>query len=153
VPLAALAGGLCAVFGAVRATKADRTAPSPETAAPAERPAAPQTTPPDRAQAGIEQIERWVADKKLPPRGADAFRTQMALRLAASGADRKTVETWLGRAAPAPGAPPSSVAAAASAAAGPEAAAPDYSALTPEEREVIGMNANFIRAARLSNPR
>jgi hypothetical protein len=77
----------------------------------------------------------------------------MAVRLAASGADRAAVEAWLARTVSAPVAQPPHVAAAADSApdSAPETAAPDYSKLTPEEREVIGMNANYIHATRLNN--
>jgi len=96
-----------------------------------------------RADDGIERIERIVSDRKMPSHGAAAFRAQMAPRLVAAGADRHVVESWLRRTVPPPAAQPRH-------ADDPviESAVhtPDYSKLTSEEREVIGMNANFIHA-------
>jgi hypothetical protein len=97
----------------------------------------------DRAKKGIERIEAIVSDKGLSARNAAVFRAQMAPRLVAAGADRQVVESWLRQTVPPPVAPPP---AAADVTAVPETSTPDFSTLTPEEREVIGMNANFIHA-------
>jgi hypothetical protein len=107
-------------------------------------PVRPSTQARERAEAGIGRIERIVAERKMPTRAAEVFRTQMANRLAASGADRAVVKAWLDRTVPAT--PVRSVATTA-AAAEPEQTPFDVSMLTPEEREVIGMNANFIHAS------
>lgn len=97
----------------------------------------------ERAEDGIGRIERIVSDKKLTARNAAAFRAQMAPRLVAAGADRHIVESWFRQTLPPPAAQPRQSDDPASDSA---AQTPDYSKLTPEEREVIGMNANFIHA-------
>jgi len=104
-----------------------------------------------RAETGIGRIERIVSERKMPTRAAEAFRTQMANRLAASGADRAVVKAWLDRTVP-----PTPVRSVALTAAEAEPEQPPFDMsglLTPEEREVIGMNANFIHAATHSNTR
>lgn len=97
----------------------------------------------DRAKKGIERIEAIVSDKGLSARNAAVFRAQMAPRLVAAGADRQVVESWLRQTVPPPVA---QTPAAADVTAVPKTKTPDFSTLTSEEREVIGMNANFIHA-------
>lgn len=185
LPLAALAGGLCAIPLGMRAIRVGRGAPPPDRTAQRAIPAGqeknneegdapclsacppaghdrseterteqaavvnpPSTQARERAETGIGRIERIVSERKMPVRAAEVFRTQMANRLAASGADRAVVKAWLDRTVPAtPARPVATTAAAAES----EQTPFDLSALTPEEREVIGMNANFIHAATHSN--
>lgn len=118
------------------------------------RPVHPQAAPrpsanaQDRAEKGIGRVERIVSDRKMTARSADAFRAQMAPRLVAAGADRAVVQAWLDRTVPAtiPHAIETTTTTA-----GLRRSPFDLSALTPEEREVIGMNANFIHATSLNN--
>lgn len=125
--LAVTAGGLCAVPFGARALKAERGAVAPQEAAV------------ERAREGIGRIERTAVESGMTAESAAAFRSQMARRLAASGADRKTVETWAGA---------ESQRRASSASRDVHVAAPDYSALTAEEREHFSMSANYINATR-----
>ena len=102
----------------------------------------------ERAEDGIGRVERIVSDNKLTARNAPAFRAQMAPRLVAAGADRHVVESWLRQTVPPPAA---QLRHADDPVIESAEQTPDYSKLTPEEREVIGMNANFIHAATHSN--
>lgn len=173
--LVGMAGALCAVPLGIRAIKNGRPAPASEEEAvrriaeprngglshesagesvrTIRRLAAPRPSAnaQDRAEKGIGRVERIVADRKMTGRGADAFRAQMAPRLVAVGADRAVVQAWLDRTVPATVPRPVETAAAPSAGLQQRAPSFDLSALTPEEREVIGMNANFIHATSLNN--